>query len=89
LCEMLQHLRDPRSHGVDPATVTRGMLRASTHGDPVFIADTDADARRLLQRLLLELGLSADLDELDRRVEADPAFLQELKARALRYLASK
>jgi hypothetical protein len=55
----------------------------------MFIADTDADARRLLQRLLLELGLSADLDELDRRVEADPAFLQELKARALRYLASK
>jgi hypothetical protein len=47
----------------------------------MFIADTDADARRLLQRLLLELGLSADLDELDRRVEADPAFLQELKAR--------
>ena len=65
------------------------MLRASTPGDPMFIADTDADARRLLQRLLLELGLSADLDELDRRVAADPAFLQELKARALRYLASK
>ena len=27
----------------------------------MFIADTDADARRLLQRLLLEPGLSADL----------------------------
>jgi len=27
----------------------------------MFIADTDADARRLLQRLLLEMGLSADL----------------------------
>lgn len=55
----------------------------------MFIADTDADARRLLQRLLLEMGLPADLDELDRCVAADPAFLQELKARALRYLASK
>jgi len=55
----------------------------------MFIADTDADARRLLQRLLLEMGLSADLDELDRRVAADPAFLQELKARALHYRASQ
>jgi hypothetical protein len=72
-------LSDPRE---------RGMLRASTSGDPMFIADTDADARRLLQRLLLEMGLSADLDELDRRVAADPAFLQELKARALRYLGN-
>jgi hypothetical protein len=26
----------------------------------MFAADTDADARRLLQRLLLELGLPAD-----------------------------
>ena len=33
-------------------------------------------------RLLLELGLSADLDELDRRVAADPAFLQEHRAHA-------
>ena len=55
----------------------------------MFIADTDADARRLLQRLLLELGLSADLDELDRRVAADPAFLQELKARALGYMGNR
>ena len=55
----------------------------------MFIAETDTDARLLLQRLLLEMWLSADLDELDRRVAADPACLQELKARALRYLASK
>ena len=56
----------------------------------MFIADTDtdADARRLLQRLLLEMGLSADLDELDRRVAAYPAILQELKAQALRDLAA-
>ena len=53
----------------------------------MFIADTDVS--RLLQRLLLEMGLSADLDELDRRVAADRAFLQELKARALRYLVSQ
>jgi len=62
----------------------------------MFIADTDADARRLLQRLLLEIGLSADLDELDRRVAeqiswtdaptghekraADLGLLQELMA---------
>ena len=55
----------------------------------MFIADTDADARRVLQRLRLEMGLLADLDEQDRRVAADPAFLQELKARAIRYLATK
>jgi hypothetical protein len=54
----------------------------------MFIADTDADARRLLQRLLLEMGLSADLDELDHRVAAYPAFLQELKAQALRYFGN-
>ena len=53
----------------------------------MFIADTDVS--RLLQRLMLEMCLSADLDELDRRVAADPAFLQELKARAIRYLATK
>jgi hypothetical protein len=28
------------------------------------------------------------LNDMDRRVAADPAFLQELKVRALRYLAS-
>ena len=58
------------------------MLRASTPGCPMFVTETDTDVRHLLQRLLLELGLSADLDELDRRVAADPAFLQEHRARA-------
>ena len=33
----------------------------------MFIADTDADARCLLQRLLLELGLYVDLGAMDRR----------------------
>ena len=50
------------------------------------ITDSDADARLLLQRLLLELGLTPDLDELDRQVAADPSLLQEIKVRALRYL---
>jgi hypothetical protein len=41
-----------------PVTAAKGTLRASTPGDPMFIADTNADARRLLQRLPLEMGLS-------------------------------
>lgn len=45
-------------------------------------------ARLLLQVMLLEMGLSADLDELDRRVAADLAFLQEIKRRAEAYLTS-
>ncbi|MEB3297119.1 MAG: hypothetical protein VKL23_06250 [Cyanobacteriota bacterium] len=52
----------------------------------MHFTDTDASARLLLQVLLLEMGLSADLAELDRRVAADPAFLQGIKRRALLYL---
>lgn len=37
--------------------------------------DTDESARLLLQVLLLEMRLSAELDDLDRRVAADPTFL--------------
>lgn len=48
--------------------------------------DSDDSARQLLQLLLLEMGLSADLAEQDRRVAADPAFLQEIRRRALAYL---
>lgn len=50
--------------------------------------DSDDCARLLLQVMLLEMSLSADLDELDRRVAADPSFLNELKRRAEAYLAS-
>ena len=53
----------------------------------VLFIDTGRSAHLLLQLLLLGMGLSADLDELDRRVAADPGFLQELKRRALTYLA--
>lgn len=49
--------------------------------------NSDESARLMLQVLLLEMGLSADLDELDRRMATDPAFLQEIKQRALAYLA--
>lgn len=52
----------------------------------MFISDTDDDARLLLQRLLLELELTPDLDELDRQVAVDPSLLLEIKVRALRYL---
>ena len=45
-------------------------------------------ARLLLQVFLLEMGLSSHLDELDRRVAADPAFLQEIKRRAKAWLSS-
>ena len=51
--------------------------------------DSDETDRLLLQVMLLEMGLSADLDELDRRVAADPAFLQEIKRRAQTYLSSR
>ena len=44
--------------------------------------DSDDSARLLLQVMLLEMGLSADLDELDRRVAADPAFLKQIQRRA-------
>ena len=54
----------------------------------MHFTDSDHSARQLLQVLLLEMGLSADLAELDRRVAADPAFLQELKRRALTYLSA-
>lgn len=50
--------------------------------------DSDDSARQLLQVLLLEMGLSADVAELDPRVAADPAFLPELKRRALAYMAA-
>ena len=50
--------------------------------------DSDDSARLLLQVMLLEMGLSADLDELDRRVAADLAFLQGLKREAEACLAS-
>jgi hypothetical protein len=49
--------------------------------------DDDASARLLLQVLLAELGLPSDLDELDRLVLAKPAVLQEIRARALSYIA--
>ena len=51
--------------------------------------DSDVSARLLLQVMLLEMGLSADLDELDRRVAADPAFLKEIQRRAEAYLACR
>ena len=51
--------------------------------------DSDDSARLLVQVMLLEMGLSADLDELDRRVAADPAFLKEIKRRAEVYLACR
>ena len=55
----------------------------------MLVSDTDDAARQLLQRLLLEMGLSANLEELDRRVEQDPAFLNEIEARALHYLEQR
>ena len=48
-----------------------------------------ADSARLLLMMLLEMGLSADLDELDCRVAADPAFLKEIQRRAEAYLACR
>jgi hypothetical protein len=54
----------------------------------VLFTDSDRSARLLLQVVLLELGLPTDLAELDRRVQADPAYLQEIKRRALRYVAT-
>ena len=55
----------------------------------MLFTDTDADARRLLQLLLGELGLPTDLDELDRQVAEDPSLLLEIKVRALKYLSDR
>ena len=74
---------------------SRGVVRKGgntpdiTSGSTMRFTDSDDSARLLLQVMLLEMGLSADLDELDRRVAADPAFLQELKRRAEAYLTSR
>ena len=54
----------------------------------MHFTDSDGSARLLLQVMLFEMGLSADLDELDRRVAEDPAFLKEIQSRAEAYLAS-
>ena len=50
---------------------------------------SDNSARLLLKVMLLEMGLSAVLNELDRRVAADPAFLWEIQRRAEACLSSR